>query len=63
MMIAWERSLESELPVPLFSDPLAKTLAGSKGEKLSANFGNMCTMFEFEGWPEFHKTWVAVRTR
>ena len=23
----------------------------------------MYKMFELEGWPEFHKTWTAVRTR
>lgn len=63
MMIAWERFLESKNENALFQDPFAEALAGTKGEKLSEGFGNNCTMFEFEGWPEFHKTWVAVRTR
>lgn len=63
MMIAWERYLETKRPDGLFNDPLAEAMAGSKGETLSDNFGGMCKMFEFEGWPEFHKTWVAVRTR
>jgi methyltransferase (TIGR00027 family) len=63
MMIAFERALETKRADALFSDPLAEALAGSKGESLSGNFENMCTIFEFEGWREFHKTWVAVRTR
>ena len=63
MMIAWERSLETKRPDALFSDPLAEALAGTKGEELSANFENMATTFSFPDWPEFHKTWVAVRTR
>mmetsp|Transcript_21569 Transcript_21569/g.60711 ORF Transcript_21569/g.60711 Transcript_21569/m.60711 type:complete len:288 (+) Transcript_21569:69-932(+) len=63
MMIAWERALESKRPSALFRDPLAAALAGSKGEDLSAKFEASCTMFEFPDWPEFHKTWVAVRTR
>eukprot|EP00928_Gymnodinium_smaydae_P075538 TRINITY_DN5855_c1_g2_i1.p1 TRINITY_DN5855_c1_g2~~TRINITY_DN5855_c1_g2_i1.p1 ORF type:complete len:302 (-),score=62.91 TRINITY_DN5855_c1_g2_i1:484-1314(-) len=64
MMIAWERALESKRADRLFDDPLAEKLAGTKGETLSEQFGvNMCKMFEFEDWPEFHKSWVAVRTR
>jgi len=63
MMIAYERSLETSRPDALFNDPLAGALAGSKGETLSAGFGNMCTMFEFPDWPEFHKMWTAVRTK
>merc|ERR1712224_456772 len=64
MMIAWERSLETKRNADaLFTDPFAEALAGSKGEGLSSNFENMCGVFEFEGWPEFHKSWVAVRTR
>lgn len=64
MMIAWERHLETERPEALFQDPLAKALAGTKGQSLSDSFGEkMCTMFELEGWPEFHKTWTVVRTR
>lgn len=63
MMIAYERAIETKRPDALFQDPLAEALAGSKGESLSTNFENMCGVFEFEGWPTFHKTWVAVRTR
>jgi methyltransferase (TIGR00027 family) len=65
MMIAWERSLETKRGADaLFSDPFAEALAGSKGEKLSEEFGaSKCTPFGFEGWPEFHKMWTAVRTR
>lgn len=63
MMIAWERALETKRDDALFRDPLAEQLAGTKGEKLSADFGGMCTVFGLEGWPEFHKTWTAVRTR
>eukprot|EP01052_Picozoa_sp_SAG31_P054456 SAG31_NODE_14508_length_802_cov_1.903272_1_plen_143_part_00 len=65
MMIAWERALETRRAPDdrLFEDPLAEALAGSKGEALSANFENMCKIFEFDGWPVFHKCWTAVRTR
>ena len=63
-MIAWERALESKRDEgALFEDPLAEALAGTKGERLSADFEKMCEAFEFTGWREFHKTWVAVRTR
>ena len=63
MMIAWERHLESERADAFFVDPFAKALAGSKGQKLSEEFGSMCSTFEVPGWEEFHKTWVAVRTK
>ena len=64
MMIAWERHLETKRGAEaLFSDTFAEALAGAKGEALSEGFGGMCKMFELEGWPEFHKTWTAVRTR
>ena len=63
MMIAWERHLEGIRDDALFHDPFAKSLAGSKGEKLSADFGANCAMFEFPDWPEFHRTWTAVRTK
>ena len=43
MMIAWERALESRRgEAALFHDPLAEALAGTKGERLSADFENMC---------------------
>ena len=59
MMIAWERHLETKRRAEaLFSDPFAEALAGVKGEALSEGFGGMCKIFEFEGWPEFHKTLV-----
>jgi O-methyltransferase involved in polyketide biosynthesis len=35
MMIAYERSLESQRSNALFTDPFAAALAGSKGESLS----------------------------
>jgi methyltransferase (TIGR00027 family) len=63
MMIAFERALETERPDALIRDPLAKFLKGSKGEKLSTEFGAYCGHFQFEGWPEFHKMWTAVRTK
>ena len=55
MMIAYERALESKREDALFNDRFASALAGSKGETLSSNFGNMCTVFGFPEWPEFHK--------
>ena len=58
MMIAWERHLESQRDDALFKDPFAKALAGTKGQGLSANFGKMCTTFEFPGWEDFHRSWV-----
>jgi len=63
MMIAYERSLESSRADALFLDPLAKALAGTKGETLSQQFEAMCTTFGFADWFEFHKTWTAVRTK
>ena len=66
MMIAWERALETKRGPDggaLFDDQLAEALAGSKGEALSANFGEMSKVFGFGDWREFHKTWVAIRTR
>mmetsp|Transcript_34371 Transcript_34371/g.94683 ORF Transcript_34371/g.94683 Transcript_34371/m.94683 type:complete len:293 (-) Transcript_34371:71-949(-) len=63
MMIAYERGLESSRPDAFFQDPFAKTLAGKKGETLSEQFGSYCAMFGFAEWPEFHKTWTAVRTK
>ena len=66
MMIAYERALETAKgpEVALFQDPFAKLLQGPKGEHLSNDFGaNAAAAFEFEGWPDFHKTWTAIRTR
>ena len=65
MMIAWERHLEGERgPDAFFADPFAEVLAGSKGKDLSEAFGaNTAKAFGFEGWPEFHKQWTAVRTK
>jgi len=63
MMISWERALETKLEDALFQDPFAEALAGTKGQKLSDDFAQLCTAFEMEGWPDFHKTWTAVRTR
>ena len=64
MMIAFERHLESRHDGAFFTDPFAKSLAGSKGERLSEEFGtNYSVVFGFAGWPEFHKNWTAVRTK
>jgi methyltransferase (TIGR00027 family) len=63
MMIAYERALETERPDSLIQDPFAKLLQGTKGQALSEDFDQKCTMFGFEGWPEFHKMWTAVRTK
>merc|ERR1712070_142449 len=63
MMIAYERHLETCRPDAMFSDPFAHALAGSKGETLSDGFGAGCVHFGFAEWPEFHKTWTAVRTK
>ena len=64
MMIAYERALETRRgATALFQDPFASVLAGNQGEKLSSDFGNNCKVFGVEGWPEFHKTWTAVRTK
>ena len=63
-MVAWERHLESIRPDAMFNDPFAKVLAGSNGEKLSAEFGRLgCKAFSMPDWHEFHKVWTAVRTR
>ena len=64
LMIAYERALESRRENALFVDPLAEALSGGdKGEELSLKFGANCAMFGLADWPEFHKQWVAVRTR
>jgi methyltransferase (TIGR00027 family) len=64
MMIAYERALETESDTPLFCDPFARRLAGSKGAALSETFGAQAAVhFGFTAWPEFHKTWTVVRTR
>jgi methyltransferase (TIGR00027 family) len=62
-MICFERFLETSRQEPLFQDPFARVLAGSKGERLSETFGSYCAGFGYEGWPEFHKTWTVVRTK
>jgi methyltransferase (TIGR00027 family) len=63
MMIAYERFLETSREDALFQDPLARVLAGDKGEKLSETFGTYAAGFNSDGWPEFHKTWTVVRTK
>lgn len=62
-MICFERFLETNRPDSLFQDPFARVLAGNKGERLSETFGTYCAGFGYDGWPEFHKTWTAVRTK
>ena len=44
-------------------DPFAEILAGPKGQVLSDSFGAGSAHFGLPDWPEFHKTWTAVRTR
>lgn len=63
MMIAYERFLETSRGDALFRDPLARVLAGAKGASLSETFGTYAEGFNFDAWPEFHKTWTAVRTK
>jgi len=64
MMIAFERALETRRGVDaLFQDPFAEILAGPKGQVLSDSFGAGSAHFGLPDWPEFHKTWTAVRTR
>jgi len=63
MMIAYERDLETQRPDALFRDPCARVLQGRKGEALSTQFGQLCSHFNLEAWPEFHKMWTAARTR
>lgn len=63
LMIAYERALETDRPDCLIQDPFAKLLQGTKGNRLSDEFEKNCAMFGFEGWPEFHKMWTAVRTK
>ncbi|CAK9069006.1 unnamed protein product [Durusdinium trenchii] len=64
MMIAYERCLETSKPAEerLVMDPFAHVLAGPKGKMLSDQFEVGCGQFGLDGWPEFHKTWTAVRT-
>jgi len=65
MMIAYERSLESNRSSgALFTDPFAQALGTEKGETLSRDFAaGASEPFGFAGWLEFHKTWTAVRTK
>jgi len=64
MMIAYERDLETKRGGDaLFCDPLAAKMAGEKGQALSDAFGANCALFGLKEWPEFHKTWTAVRTK
>ena len=37
--------------------------ATDKGEGLSKAFEDYAAPFGFADWPQFHKTWTAVRTR
>lgn len=48
---------------PRVEDPFAEILAGPKGQVLSDSFGAGSAHFGLPDWPEFHKTWTAVRTR
>ncbi len=55
-------AMTSESSVPC-EDPFAEILAGPKGQTLSDSFGAGSAHFGLPDWPEFHKTWTAVRTR
>ena len=37
--------------------------ASGKGESLSTAFEGYATPFGFPDWPDFHRTWTAVRTK
>ena len=37
--------------------------AAGKGESLSTAFEAYATPFGFPDWPDFHRTWTAVRTK
>lgn len=64
MMIAFERALETKRGADaLFQDPFAEAMAGPKGAMLSELFGGGSAHFGLPEWPDFHKTWTAVRTR
>ena len=64
MMIAYERDLETKRgDDALFHDYFAEKLASNKGKSLSDEFEAKCTLFGLNNWPEFHKTWTAVRTK
>ena len=38
-------------------------MAGPKGAMLSEMFGGGSAHFGLPDWPDFHRTWTAVRTR
>lgn len=64
LMVAAERALETERgPDALFQDPFARELGGPEGVAMSDTFEKSAARVGFKGWPKFHKTWSAVRTR
>eukprot|EP00931_Biecheleriopsis_adriatica_P117652 TRINITY_DN93152_c0_g1_i1.p1 TRINITY_DN93152_c0_g1~~TRINITY_DN93152_c0_g1_i1.p1 ORF type:complete len:302 (+),score=39.47 TRINITY_DN93152_c0_g1_i1:33-908(+) len=60
--VAAERAMESARQDALFHDPFAEALGGESGRKMSIDVEP--TMAGLAGgWAEWHRTWVAVRTR
>ena len=55
--VASERAIESARSDALYSDPFATVLGGEAGLGMS---NKMKAMFPW--WPEYHVTWMAVRT-
>ena len=55
--VAAERAMESSRPDALFSDPYAAHLGGATGVAFSSKMKGIMP------WPEFHITWMAIRTR
>ena len=55
--VAAERAMESSRPDALFSDPYAVHLGGATGVAFSSKMKSIMP------WPEFHITWMAIRTR
>jgi len=62
LMIAYERSLEANQENPLFVDPYAAVLAGTAGKNFSEAMAGSAVNWGLADWPDFHRTWTAVRT-
>jgi len=63
LWVAYERHLETMRPDALFKDPYALALAGTAGKEKSEQGKMHAHYFGFNDWPEFHITWMAVRTK
>ena len=59
--VAAERAIESDRPDALFKDPFAKALGGASGKEFSDKMAANCEQHGL--WSEYHRTWMAVRTR